>query len=211
MPNLVFVLIFLYQPCTLPTLRPDFAFIYWQYFVYWMFIFSLTVYIHSVATQTCVNTKEVSFAVVELMPTSLTDFLQTYVNRSFQAIFIPHQRGPSLHWYWCCLRNIAILQMSFYATVLLWDSHFYSTATRILGCPVMAHSRYFYSAAAWTPLQPCNFTDGFISWVLMSFPQLSLFHVPHYVISPYVQYPCSYLQVRAVYRHVVIFQCHCCF
>ena len=154
------------------------------------------------------------------MPTSFTNCLRTHANRFFQAICISYQRGTSLHWlqlvmlqslfhwYFWCIRNLAILQISLYATVLLWSSHFYSTATQILGWPVMAHFRYFYSAAVQTPLRLFNFTDGLVSWVLMGFPRPSLIHVRNSVIPPFFQYPCSRPQLHAVYRHVVIFQCH---
>ena len=144
------------------------------------------------------------------MPTSFTDCLQTRVNRSFQAICISYQRGPSfrcfklvtlqslLHCYWWCLCDLSIFHMVFCATVLLWGSHFYSMATRILGWPVMAHSSYFYSKAARTPLQFCDFMYGLISWVLMGFTQPSLFHVHYYGIPPFIQSPCYHPQLRAV-------------
>ena len=148
---------------------------------------------------------KLSLTVGAIMPTSFTDCLWTRVNRSLQAIYISYQRGTSLlslqlltlqslcQFSWWCLCNLAIFQMGFCATVLLWASHFYSTTTRIIGCPVMAHSRYFYSIAARTPLQFCDFMFGLISWVLMGFTQPSLFW--HTTI---FQSPCYHPQLRTV-------------
>ena len=68
--------------------------------------FLLVIYIHHVATQACVTSTKLSLTVGALMSTSFTDCLQTRVNRSFQAICISYQRGPSLHCF--AISDIAV-------------------------------------------------------------------------------------------------------
>ena len=116
---------------------------------------------------------------------------------NFRAFLVISDSEVTLYWSCQCLWNLAIFQMGFYATVLLRASQFYSTATRILVWPVMAHSSYFYSVDVWTPLRPSHFIYGLIFWVLRELPQPSLFRVYHYCIPPFFNplvLICSYVR-----------------